>query len=121
LIGTVGSLPHRNRGIVARFDRGRNLPVASGCRPNNGAERAADPWGPSATTLEWSLPSPPPFHQFDTLPRIVGPGLDSSSVENPNIENSGVEGASIEGASVASPGKRPSLEPRPTAGDFHRR
>ena len=33
--------------------------------------RAADnPWGPGATTLEWALPSPPPFHQFDVLPRI---------------------------------------------------
>ncbi|WP_034995895.1 cytochrome c oxidase subunit I [Beijerinckia mobilis] len=32
----------------------------------------ANPWGPGATTLEWTLSSPPPFHQFDTLPRIVG-------------------------------------------------
>jgi cytochrome c oxidase subunit 1 len=31
---------------------------------------AENPWGPGATTLEWTLPSPPPFHQFDTLPRI---------------------------------------------------
>jgi cytochrome c oxidase subunit 1 len=29
-----------------------------------------NPWGPAATTLEWTLPSPPPFHQFETLPRI---------------------------------------------------
>jgi len=28
-------------------------------------------WGPSATTLEWSVSSPPPFHQFETLPRIL--------------------------------------------------
>ena len=34
--------------------------------------RAADnPWGEGATTLEWTLSSPPPFHQFETLPRIV--------------------------------------------------
>jgi cytochrome c oxidase subunit 1 len=34
-------------------------------------ERAADnPWGVGATTLEWTLPSPPPFHQFNTLPVI---------------------------------------------------
>ena len=34
-------------------------------------EKAADnPWGPGATTLEWTLPSPPPFHQFEVLPRI---------------------------------------------------
>jgi len=31
---------------------------------------AANPWGPGATTLEWSLPSPPPFHQFEKLPLI---------------------------------------------------
>ncbi|WP_108658516.1 cytochrome c oxidase subunit I [Acuticoccus kandeliae] len=30
----------------------------------------ANPWGPGATTLEWTLSSPPPFHQFETLPRI---------------------------------------------------
>jgi cytochrome c oxidase subunit 1 len=34
-------------------------------------ERAANnPWGAGATTLEWTLPSPPPFHQFGTLPLI---------------------------------------------------
>ncbi|WPZ04037.1 cytochrome c oxidase subunit I [Blastomonas marina] len=27
-------------------------------------------WGEGATTLEWSLSSPPPFHQFETLPVI---------------------------------------------------
>ncbi len=27
-------------------------------------------WGESATTLEWTLSSPPPFHQFNELPRI---------------------------------------------------
>jgi len=31
---------------------------------------AANPWGEGATTLEWTLSSPPPFHQFSTLPRI---------------------------------------------------
>ena len=29
-----------------------------------------NPWGESADTLEWTLPSPPPFHQFEELPRI---------------------------------------------------
>lgn len=34
-------------------------------------EKAADsPWGEGATTLEWTLSSPPPFHQFTTLPQI---------------------------------------------------
>jgi cytochrome c oxidase subunit 1 len=31
-----------------------------------------NPWGVGATTLEWTLPSPPPFHQFETLPRVTG-------------------------------------------------
>ena len=31
-----------------------------------------NPWGVGATTLEWTLPSPPPFHQYETLPRITG-------------------------------------------------
>ena len=31
-----------------------------------------NPWGEGATTLEWTLTSPPPFHQFETLPRITG-------------------------------------------------
>jgi len=34
-------------------------------------ERCADnPWGEYATTLEWTLSSPPPFHQFNVLPHI---------------------------------------------------
>ncbi len=35
-------------------------------------QAAANPWGAGATTLEWTLSSPPPFHQFSTLPRISG-------------------------------------------------
>ena len=31
---------------------------------------ADNPWGEGATTLEWTLSSPPPFHQFNELPRI---------------------------------------------------
>jgi cytochrome c oxidase subunit 1 len=30
----------------------------------------ANPWGVGATTLEWTLSSPPPYHQFSSLPRI---------------------------------------------------
>ncbi|MBI5323619.1 cytochrome c oxidase subunit I [Bradyrhizobium sp.] len=29
-----------------------------------------NPWGASATTLEWTLSSPPPFHQFEVLPKV---------------------------------------------------
>jgi cytochrome c oxidase subunit 1 len=30
----------------------------------------ANPWGEGATTLEWTLSSPPPYHQFNDLPHI---------------------------------------------------
>ena len=34
-------------------------------------ERAADnPWGVGATTLEWHLSSPPPFHTYEELPQV---------------------------------------------------
>jgi cytochrome c oxidase subunit 1 len=36
-----------------------------------GSQAAANPWGEGATTLEWSLSSPPPYHQFETLPVIT--------------------------------------------------
>jgi cytochrome c oxidase subunit 1 len=35
-----------------------------------GRKAAPNYWGEGATTLEWSLTSPPPFHQFETLPVI---------------------------------------------------
>ncbi|WP_293880308.1 cytochrome c oxidase subunit I [Sphingomonas sp.] len=35
-----------------------------------GKKAGDSPWGEGATTLEWTLPSPPPYHQFETLPRI---------------------------------------------------
>jgi cytochrome c oxidase subunit 1 len=35
-----------------------------------GAPVAANYWGEGATTLEWQISSPPPFHSFDELPRI---------------------------------------------------
>jgi len=35
-----------------------------------GKKAENNPWGEGATTLEWTLSSPPPFHQFETLPVI---------------------------------------------------
>ena len=35
-----------------------------------GKKAEANPWGEGATTLEWTLPSPPPYHQFETLPVV---------------------------------------------------
>ncbi|MCP5391743.1 MAG: cytochrome c oxidase subunit I [Sphingomonadaceae bacterium] len=36
-----------------------------------GKKAPANYWGEGATTLEWTLSSPPPFHQFETLPVIA--------------------------------------------------
>ncbi len=36
----------------------------------SGKRVEANYWGEGATTLEWTLSSPPPFHQFEVLPRI---------------------------------------------------
>ena len=33
-------------------------------------EAGANPWGEGATTLEWQLSSPPPYHQWEQLPKI---------------------------------------------------
>jgi cytochrome c oxidase subunit 1 len=36
-----------------------------------GKKAAGNCWGEGATTLEWTLSSPPPFHQFETVPVIA--------------------------------------------------
>jgi cytochrome c oxidase subunit 1 len=35
-----------------------------------GKKAKSNPWGEGATTLEWTVESPAPFHTFDTPPRI---------------------------------------------------
>jgi cytochrome c oxidase subunit 1 len=39
-----------------------------------GKKVAANPWGEGATTLEWTLPSPPAFHSYEELPVIKASG-----------------------------------------------
>ncbi len=36
----------------------------------HGARAADNPWGAGATTLEWTVTSPPPLHSFEELPRF---------------------------------------------------
>lgn len=35
-----------------------------------GRRAEANPWGEGASTLEWTVSSPPPFHTFETLPTV---------------------------------------------------
>jgi len=35
-----------------------------------GKKCPANPWGPGADTLEWTVSSPPPYHSFDHQPDI---------------------------------------------------
>lgn len=35
-----------------------------------GKKAKANPWGDGASTLEWTVSSPPPFHTFETLPTV---------------------------------------------------
>jgi cytochrome c oxidase subunit 1 len=37
----------------------------------NGKRVGANYWGPGATTLEWTVSSPPPFHSYDEIPEIA--------------------------------------------------
>ena len=41
------------------------------CTVTKGEKVGANYWGPSADTLEWTLPSPPPEHTFEQLPVIA--------------------------------------------------
>ncbi|MEQ8665750.1 MAG: cytochrome c oxidase subunit I [Rhodospirillales bacterium] len=38
----------------------------------SGAKAEANPWGEGATTLEWQVPSPAPFHTFEDQPDMTG-------------------------------------------------
>jgi len=54
--------------VTGVFDEHRSGRATAHLHPSELIRRRS--WGEGATTLEWMLPSPPPFHQFDTLPLI---------------------------------------------------
>ena len=81
----IWGLPLLATAVAAGWRGVRGLPVRRTVLPTAGVllfffilfqsfarKRAAgnNPWGEGATTLEWTLSSPPPFHQFNELPRI---------------------------------------------------
>ncbi len=52
-------------------DRRDRLPDLHGRCVHAQAQAGNNPWGAGATTLEWTLPSPPPFHTYNELPRVT--------------------------------------------------
>ena len=48
----------------------RQRAEAERAKAKAGKKAGANPWGEGATTLEWTLSSPPPYHQFSELPVI---------------------------------------------------
>ncbi len=46
-----------------------------------GAKAADNPWGEGATTLEWTLSSPPPVHSFEDPPHIPTPAPSGHAAE----------------------------------------
>ena len=70
-----GCLRRLEHGVVLRLLhlglRRADLPRTASSKPSRKKRVAGDnPWGEGATTLEWQLSSPPPFHQWEQLPRI---------------------------------------------------
>ncbi len=62
-VATIGYYDH------GRLD-GRSSSSTSSTPSSAGKKAEGNYWGEGATTLEWTLSSPPPFHQFETLPVI---------------------------------------------------
>jgi cytochrome c oxidase subunit 1 len=63
VIATIGSWPLVAGLLILLIGLVRAL--------RSGAPAPANPWG--GVTLEWSVPSPPPHENFETIPTITGP------------------------------------------------
>src|SRR5688572_22613746 len=92
-----------------------------------------DPWG--APTLEWTIPSPPPEYNFETLPTVTSryplwdmksPRLTSEvphskrGDERIDVDVAGKEVGSAQGMGGATTRRNPELPARPTALPTHR-
>jgi cytochrome c oxidase subunit 1 len=62
MVSSIGSYVAVAAALLFLYIAIRTLVAGPRCEDN--------PWGEGATTLEWTLSSPPPFHQFNELPRI---------------------------------------------------
>ncbi|MFP3435872.1 cytochrome ubiquinol oxidase subunit I, partial [Paraburkholderia sp. SIMBA_061] len=61
-----------------------------------GSHAGADPWG--GGSLEWSVPSPPPPHNFDALPVVHG----RDPLWEPSAQPAYVSGLAAEAREVLS-------------------
>src|SRR3546814_17923614 len=50
-----------------------------------GRRAEPNPWGAGATTLEWTVPSPPPLHTFDDLSAIKPSSAPLGATETPLV------------------------------------
>ena len=69
----MNTAPNPANGLAEQYERGDRLMLVALViyALVAGKKAEANPWGEGATTLEWTLPSPPPYHQFETLPVIT--------------------------------------------------
>ncbi len=62
MLASVGSFIAAASAVFFIYVLYRTFTAGRACAPN--------PWGEGATTLEWSVASPPPFHTFEELPQV---------------------------------------------------
>ena len=63
MVSSIGSFVAAASAFFFIYIVYRTLTVGEKC-PDN-------PWGEGATTLEWTVSSPPPFHTFEDLPVVT--------------------------------------------------
>ncbi|MFO1075661.1 MAG: cytochrome c oxidase subunit I [Geminicoccaceae bacterium] len=66
MVSSIGSFIAAGSALFFVYVMWRTFTAGEKC-PDN-------PWGEGATTLEWTVSSPPPFHTFEELPVVTGHG-----------------------------------------------